>query len=244
MKTALVLHGWPGLSKGDHEIIDHLKNSGYEVIVPELFSDEYFSIPDDIQKQVEKKLKGKSLDLGIGVSLGGLILPYFAERYPGMKMVFIASGPYLNADLKLFNLSLYLARNRYIFALIMMLVYKLPLSLLSFFYSVINPHNGPASLKEEYKKDMLENIEKIRKISKAKQADILHYIAVEDNSNRLGKLKNKSLIISGKNDLLMPKSGAVKLGQLLVNSELLVNDGSHLNVFNKENLDHIDKFIN
>jgi esterase/lipase len=244
MRTALILHGWPGLSKGDWELIHHLKTIGYEVVVPELFSDDFVPEPEYVFKYVAKKINGKSLDLGVGISMGGLILPYFAERYPGMKMVFVASGPNLNTDLKLFNTCLKLIRNKYVFNFIMMFFYKMPLSVVVLFYKILNPFNGPAKLRDEYIADMTENIEKIRRISKTKQAEVLHYVVGEDNRARLQGLKNNSLIIAGENDLLMPKRGSEMLAKLLVNSKLIVNNGSHLNVFNKESLGHIDKFIN
>lgn len=56
-------------------------------------------------------------------------------------------------------------------------------------------------------------------------------------------LKNKSLISSGYNDLLMPLEKGRELNDLLENSKLIINKGEHFNVFSESDLETVENYV-
>jgi hypothetical protein len=50
-------------------------------------------------------------------------------------------------------------------------------------------------------------------------------------------------VFVGESDLMMPKEEGERLNKYLVNSKLVVKNGSHFNVFTKDDLKTVDIFL-
>ncbi|MBN1169113.1 hypothetical protein JXA63_04450 [Candidatus Woesebacteria bacterium] len=242
MKNALVLHGWPQYDISDHFLCNYLRKSGYKVFPPNLFSEDFLLTVENILEEVETQMVKEKPDLIIGISMGGLIVPYFAEKYPVSKLVFISSGPKLEARSKGFNLMISVA-NLLLRVKMFSFLIKLPDFIFKFFYKLSNPFNGNEDDRGLYEEDAEENISYIKSISLSKEREILNFVLGIDNTDLLVNLENETLIFSGEKDLLMTKGNGVKLHKLLRNSELVVNSGGHFNSFTEKDLLKFDRFI-
>ena len=75
------------------------------------------------------------------------------------------------------------------------------------------------------------------------EAEIVRFIHGADNTELLKKIKNRTIIFNGEKDLFMPAERGLLLHRLLVNSELVINDGEHFNVFGEKDLPRVDQFL-
>lgn len=242
MKNALVLHGWPQYDIKDYFLCNHLRKLGYKVVTPNLFSEKYTLTIENVLKEVERRLKREKPDLIVGISMGGLIVPFFAGKYPKAKLIIISSGPKLEAKSNGFLLTVKIAQlilGNCLFSFLP----KVPSCIVKFFYKLANQFRGYERDREVYEEDTDMNVQCMKRISLAKEKQILDFVTQVDNTNLLRKLKNKTLIFSGEKDLLMTKDGGERLRRLIVNSELVVNTGSHFNTFTEKDLPKINKFI-
>ncbi|OGM08336.1 hypothetical protein A2159_03300 [Candidatus Woesebacteria bacterium RBG_13_34_9] len=242
MSYALILHGWPQYRVDRYFLSNHLRKNGYKILTPNMFSRGYIFSPANVLNEVLIKLNNNELDLIIGISLGGLILPHIARHFPNSKLIFIGTGPKLESKSRNFNLMVKVAKTFLSFGFLSLLL-KLPDSVIRYFYKVANPFTGDLSRKQKYDIDTCKNIKFIKSISLNEEKEILNFVTEVDNSNILGKLNNKSLIFNGENDLLMTTKGGKKLHRLLKNSKFVISKGSHFDSFTRENLDEVDKFI-
>jgi len=87
------------------------------------------------------------------------------------------------------------------------------------------------------------NLQCIKDISPKKEKELIELAFSVNNKDLLNKTKNKSLIFSGVNDQIMPLKVGKMLNCFLVNSSLVVTRGAHFNVFTKENLGDLDRFL-
>ncbi len=241
-KFALILHGWPQSDLSDHPLCLHLRKRGYEVIAIDLFDPGFVISPENVVAKVGELLGNRKIDVVFGISLGGLLLPYVASRYPLAKLVFIASGPFLRPNVALFKSMIELLQKKKFYA-IARLILRLPSCLIQFVYRIFNPPPKEDQEKADYLIDMMKNVRVIKEIPDQKEMEIVQFISKVDNSEILKTLKNKTLIINGKHDLIMPQEAGNLLHNYLVNSRLIITDGYHFNVFSDENLKDIDQFL-
>ena len=85
----------------------------------------------------------------MGISLGGLVLPYVALEYPKAKLLFMSTGTYLKTYYLFSNFILRLFRNIWVLKM-MSWVLKLPTPLLAVFYKLGSPFNGTTDEQKEY----------------------------------------------------------------------------------------------
>lgn len=242
MKNALILHGWPEHRVDKYFLTEHLRKLGYRVLTPDMFVRGYVFDPRNVVGKVKELLEDQKLDFAVGISLGGLVLPHIALEYPEAKLLFMSTGPYLKADSPFFNFILGLFKNIWILK-ITSWVLKLPTSILAMFYKLGSPFNGTAEELEEYDRDMEHNINLVRGIPVEEEAEIIRFVHGADNTELLKKIDNKTIIFNGKKDLFMPAERGKLLHKLLVNSELVINDGEHFNVFGEKDLLRVDQFL-
>lgn len=242
MKNALILHGWPQYRVDNYFLSNHLRKMDYKVIAPNMFTRGYVFSPDNVLNEVKSRLNGEKLDLIVGISLGGLIAPYIAKYFPDSKLIFIGSGVKLKSKSRSFNFTVKLAKILLKTGVLSLLI-KLPDFIIKTIYKTVNPFTGDVSRKEKYIIDMNKNVKFIKRITIKEEKEILNFVTEVDNTNLVKTLKNKALIFSGDNDLLMPKAGGEKLRNLLINSKLVINSGSHFDTFTRDDLDTVDKFL-
>jgi pimeloyl-ACP methyl ester carboxylesterase len=241
-KVALVLHGWPESRTEDSFYYKYFKDRGYDVLAPNLFDGSFTFDIHNVGSRIKKQLRSRKIDVIVGISMGGLILPYIAKDHPGAKLIFIASGAHLKSKSGFFNLAFTLLRKQYILKSIAWIL-LLPDSVLKFFYQLANPFTGSGRDLLAYEKDMLHNIKTIKGIPVEKETEIINFVSKVDNTDLLRGIKNASLIYNGRKDLLMPAERGEELHQLLKNSQLIINGGEHFDVFTEKNLKDWDGFL-
>jgi esterase/lipase len=239
----LILHGWPQFEIGNYFLTKYFEDKGFITYTPNLFIDKEIFSAQNILNKILSISGGKNIDLIVGISLGGLVEPFIAKEYPKAKLIFISSGPYLKSKTKTFNYLISFANSK-IGSSVLPLMIKMPNLFFRLLFKLANPFKGDKKNKKIYEKDMVSNIESIKRIPIKKEIEILKFVNETNNSDLLKKLTNKSLIFNGENDVLMGKNRGKKLNQLLHNSKLLVTDGSHFDSFTYDNLKQIDSFLN
>jgi len=244
-KIALVLHGWPPVS-GDHMIHSFLRSRGYKVIAPNLFI-----LPDkfnlsSIKECLISLLDGSIPDLIIGISLGGLIVPYIAEKFPRTRLVFIATGPFFKPSSLLFKFIVLLFKTlpaRLLLALFLKLPENWSFAIFKNVYGLVCPRKTKIVSSDYYNQDVIRNFKELTKIPIKKELEALDFARSYNNCSVLQKLPNESLVFSGEHDDLMPLYLGKYLNQLLPNSRLIITSGSLYNVFTKDNLTDIGLFL-
>jgi len=241
-KVVLVLHGWPQYRLEGYFLSKHLKDKGFRVVYPDLFDGRFEFTPANLMHKIREMLNGEKPYAIVGISLGGLVVPYIAAQFPDSKLIFIASAANLRSKSKIFNLVFSLSQNRF-FMFVPKQILKLPNKEFSFVYKKINPFKGGEELREMYEEDTKANVEFIKSIPIKKEMEIINFVKSVDNRLLLKGMKNKTLIFSGEGDLMMPKEKGEELHRLLVNSELVVNKGEHFNSFGQKDLITVEKFL-
>jgi pimeloyl-ACP methyl ester carboxylesterase len=241
-KNVLILHGWPQPVTKDSMYYKYFEEKGYSVVAPQLFTREFVLDENDAKIYIEKQLLGKKPDVIVGISLGGLLVPAFAEDYPNAKLILIATGPKLEPQATGFRMLLDIAKNKRVLSLLNVLKF-LPQKVLFAFYEFVNPFRGDKVQREIYVKDMRDNFKYIISIPIEEESEIVNFVSSTDNTELLKTLKNKTIIFAGHNDPMMPTNLGEKLHKLLVNSQLMLNEGGHFNVFTENNFKDLDKFL-
>ncbi|OGM15707.1 hypothetical protein A2V56_05610 [Candidatus Woesebacteria bacterium RBG_19FT_COMBO_42_9] len=241
-KVALILHGWPQHRAGGHFLSMFLKARGYKVITPDLFGRSFSFSPEAIHGEIKEELNNQKPEAIIGVSLGGMLLPFIAKDYPESKLVFIASGPYLKVRPILFNFFIKANKHQVVLNFAERIL-KLPNWLLALAYKLANPFNRNLEERKEYEEDMYRNIEFIKGIPVSKEIEIARFVIHADTSEILKGLKNKALIFNGRRDLFMPAERGQELHNLLKQSSLIVNEGEHFNSFTGKDLKAVGDFL-
>lgn len=244
-KTVLILHGWPQPIEPEsvnNIYLEYFTNKNYKVIAPRLFTSDFKLNSEDSKKYIKEKLEGKSPDVIVGISMGGLLAPQIASDYPKSKMVLIASNPKMSPNGQGFKTVINLAKNKD-YLKILNLFKFLPGKIIFNLYEIVNPFTGNDEDRQRYVDDMKKNIKYMIDIPIAEEAEIVKFVTETDNTELLKKLPNKTLIFSGKNDLIMSINQSNRFDDLLENSILVETQGSHFEVFTEENFKELDTFL-
>ena len=242
VKLALVLHGWPQKFTSEHELWKLLEKRGYEVLAPYFFDKGFVFREENLISYLQKKLRGRLPEVIVGISLGGYLTFHLARVFPGTKLVFVASGIRLGAKSAWFNWIVRVADSSLGMGLTR-LVYALPKSWARWAYGMVNPYSGDGKSREEYVQDRENNLGCILGIKPEKQREILIYLRWMNGKRMDIKLPNLALILVGEKDLFMPPERGQELRKLLPNSHLIITNGEHFNVLNKQTLADVEKFI-
>jgi pimeloyl-ACP methyl ester carboxylesterase len=178
----------------------------------------------------------------IGISLGGLITPVILKKYPHAKGVFIASNPTLRIEASRLAILIRIARHTNVLRVFGMLRY-VPNNVLYWLYQRITPFTGMENERQVYREDMKRNILCIRRIPIHKEAEIVRFVAVTDNTELLKTIHNACVVFSGMSDVLMPVKKGKDLQSLLPNSRNIVSNGGHYNMVTKANISELDAFL-
>lgn len=241
-KCALIIHGWPQPVTPNHPLIPVLKEKGYRIIAPNMFVLKSINLEETILL-LKNSIKGKDVELVIGISMGGLILPHLLTYFPNAKLIFIASGTKFDPELKFAKL---LIRSNLINIIPdpSLFIKFIPKFALNFIWSIISPFKGNLIEKKEYENDRDENFKVMSNLTSKKCREIYHMIRSIDTSWLLKNVGNPALIVSGKYDTLMPYKLAKDLSLILKNSKMIeTNNEGHFGVLNREMLTKITAFI-
>lgn len=240
-KIAVILHGYPSPIQEDMPIWKLLKENGYEVLMPRyLESRETFSI-NGVVKESEKLLKGRKPDLLIGFSLGGMILPYVAAKYPKAKVIFAATGSRLKPKMQWMEWAIKMAAGKTGTKAAKWLV-RIPVKAMSLGYDMVRWQKGPTD-KVLTEKDKQLLIKTFKSTDPVKHIEIAKFARTADTRNLLKKLDNKSLVCVGSRDDLMPPEVGEELAGLVKNSQIVRIDAEHFDVLNDQAMTEIQKFI-
>jgi pimeloyl-ACP methyl ester carboxylesterase len=237
----LLLHGWPRHTSKNHPLVKKLEDLGLKVVTPYLFDEKYKLGSKEFCNDFNRILAGKSPDLIVAFSMGGFLAPDLALKNPQSKLVLVATGPYFapkNIRLK----GVIGAISSKPLCLLLNIVVKTPDLLLIWIYKLFNPFSGLSVSRRECQKGVIKNIESIKVISARKEVEIAKFVLGVDNVGKLKKLKNKTLIVGGRGDELMPPGLSLKLGKCIKNSSLIWTDGEHYNVLTDEAIEKIADF--
>ena len=234
MKKILIIHGYPQELSENHPVNVFFTKKGYKIFAPKLFSSELdFNLKNSIQ--IIKETLGKDKpDLILGFSLGGLILPHIAKDYPKARLIFASTGIGFYPNI-VYRIGITIAATPLIYPGLFLLK-LIPYSIFYFFYRILNPA-GKDDDKEWYEIDKELNYKSITSIPAKKQMQILRMIREIDNTNILKQIQNKSIVLGGENDKLMPISGSQNIHKLLKHSILVKVKKSHFSVIDIESLE-------
>lgn len=240
MKTVVLLQGFPEAFLSKKTLIhSYFEDNKYRIVLPDLNSESLFD-SEFVLSDVESKLDGKSPDVIVGVSMGGLLAPVLANRYPKSKLVLVATGPYFKTKISAYNLLVALeARDEK--TILIRILRLIPRGLFRFAYKNFNRSSTISDV--EYAQRADENFDGVMSIPVENIKLILKFVSKTNNTNVLGNLLNRTLIFAGKSDLLMPLALSRQLQSLLQNSQLIVNERNHHDVFTKSEFVHLDKFL-
>jgi len=241
---ALILHGW-GREAGRQQtaLIAYLSSRGYEVCVPQFCNTDRFSI-EEVRHAVIQSLHERVPGIIVGISLGGLILPPLATLFPQSKLIFLATGPRLAFQNWVLRKALPFfgtATGSSVFSLLRKVPFDLFLSVYMFFGTrLVSIERSPDDLLH----DMAENVKVLKDITPQFQRDIVRFVTSVDNADSLRKLPNKTLIISGSHDPLMPLALGQELHRLIPDSKLCITQTrDHATVFLESVYPHVDAFL-
>ena len=237
-KTVLIIHGWPQPIGEDHRIHRYFREKGFWVCCPYLFKMEGEFSSDGVKKMLIGALEGKSPDVIVGVSIGGLLVPSVALDYPRAKLVFVSSGTRFSPKNWFVKYGPRLCRIGMI-----KLVKSLDEKLLLRVYRLINPNR--IKTKDECQSDgeLLSNMERVLELPDDRIREITDFISKTNNRKLLTKIENRAVIFSGDSDSIMPYRQGKKMNRLIKNSRFFVLKGKHHDLINNELLKILDDFL-
>lgn len=239
-KTVLLLHGWPQPVTKDHILHRYFTKKGYKVFSPYFFNSKYPFTKEGISKEIERNIKSVKLGVILGCSMGGFLIPTIAERYPSAKLVFVATAPYFKTNSVIFRILVRFSQGS-VAQVLLTILKRIPrIVFVKLSMTVTPPSKSDLA---SYLKDMNENIKCFRSISSEKESEVIKLMGDIDNSKILRSLNNRTLILAGSNDKVMPLQLTKKLKRLLKNSELHINNRGHFNVIGKDSLNLLDNFL-
>lgn len=239
-KIALLIHGWPNTLADDSFPVRYFKSKGFDVQNPKWFT---FKKPiriDDVLRYFTVALQNEKPDVIVGFSAGGLIAPHVANLFPESKLILIATGPRLNPKSEKVKVLFTEIDTKLIFFLLKVASF-VPRTALRKIYKKMYPNNTDLHT-HAYEKDMDRNLDAIKNIDECLK-DTADFIRTIDNTSFLPNIKNKTLIVSGNEDVLMPVNLGNELNHLIKNSVFHTTRASHFDVFNRESIIYVDDFL-
>ncbi len=242
-KIILVLHGFPGLPK-KYGIRDYINFHNYDGVIPDLFDNSFLFDKQGIIDFINKSLKSKKPDLIVAFSMGGLIAPWLAAEYPYSKLVLVATGPRIEIAIRPYD---YIIKklNLHVLGAILKYLNHVPFNLYKLSFLLFNPFKGPKEREIIYYQDIRETYEMFTNHSSNKLREIVKFVRDAESTEILKTLKNKTLIICGGHDIMMPGKLSVELNTLIKNSEIIENKNRlHHEVFDERDFARLDDFLN
>lgn len=241
-KVALYIGGFPPGGVKDNTIEDYFEKKNYDLVSPSLFdSKEEFNL-DTLVSICEDALDGKEPNVITGLSLGGLVVPHIALKYPNAKLIFSDTGLYFKPKSSFFYFLLRL-QNKLSKPILINLVFSLPKWVANLILRNIYKFSGNRALKAIYEENVPDFLSHVLSISPKRALEIIKFTMNIDNSELLKNIKNKSLIISSEKDLLMPPDLGKKLAHLLENSTFYEVPQSHLHFVTPEQEKLLNEFL-
>lgn len=240
MKTALVIHGFPQRFEEDHILFRCLNSRGYTIVAPYLLTGQVELDKEAILGHLLSELGENEPDLIVGISMGGLLAPYITEKFPETKMLLIASGCKFAPKAKVLRSIL---SKKYLLGVCWRLLKFIPYCVKRFVYKRINPFSPTSVKKTDYDKDLEINLKYIDAITSSVMQGLSKLILEIDNTSVLSRITNSCLILSGKEDVLMPLQEAELVHQYVSGSRLVVVQAGHFDVITQGSMQYIDQFI-
>ncbi len=237
MKTALLMHGFPSPPPDDCALFSCLKE--YDLVSPPMFPPSLRFTLENMEKYVLDKLAGRKPDVIFGISMGGILAPYIAKRFPRSRLVLIATAPTFKPAGRM-SAGFWLVRHGFLF--IPYQVCRLDEKDLKSVVVRTSPLFG-TKVSKEYDSEVDRNLCHIKKFSYRKLDELVRFISTADSSSCLRSLPNRSLILAGKRDVLMPVPQASKLKYLLKNSEIRFYDSEHFDILTEESAKDVREWM-
>ena len=241
MNTAIIFHGFPDALKANNPLYSYFKERGWRLIMPDLLTESYHFNATKVIKNTMEILGDTYPNVIIGISLGGLLAPFLAKSYPKSKLVLIGTGPYFKTKIWIYNFLVYLEANDKNLYLIKLLKLT-PRWLFRFIYKIFNRSDSLPNA--DYRSRADENYDGTFRVPTQKIREILSFVTTTNNKNLLQNLTNETLIFAGKSDLMMPLYLSKELNYLIKGSKLRISNRLHYDVFSKEDVRFLDRFIN
>jgi pimeloyl-ACP methyl ester carboxylesterase len=118
----------------------------------------------------------------------------------------------------------------------------MPYSIFIRIYSIFNPCGKDDDIKW-YELDKRYNFDSIRTMGAKKQMQIFDFLSKTENAEILKKIRNRTMILAGTTDVLMPVGGSLELNRLIKGSRLITVDKSHYGVIEAKSLEKIAGFL-
>jgi pimeloyl-ACP methyl ester carboxylesterase len=238
-KTALVIHGWPSPVDKGQKVYQVLENEGYNVIAPYLFDECQKISREDISTTIETKLEGRQPEVIVGISMGGIVAQWMAEKYPQSKLILVASGARIQPKGLLVKLWDWTGLRWVSWAVSG--VFRLPENWLVKGYNKASPWVGQMYKTDE--ENLRTNLGYARKIHPRKQWESILMLKETDNRKLLGQLKNTTLVLNGADDFLMPPELGQEICEKMDNGYQTVVPGSHFDLLNDRAMKEIEMFL-
>ena len=230
-KVAILINGVSAPIRKHNFLSICLEELGYEVVAINLVNEKVKFDSEVINDFVKEKVNNKQIDLIMGWSMGAMVAPMIAVNYPKARLILVAGGvghlnklKYLKPILGVIKHGLYL-----------------PKEWLVNIYEKINPVGD--GVKQKYRDQMNENIEFFRDIGTERMVEVFDFLAKVDNESFFRKIKNRTLVMSGRNDKLLPIAEGQKIANLVKGSRFVITDGGHYNVISRNELPIIKEFL-
>jgi pimeloyl-ACP methyl ester carboxylesterase len=228
-KLAVFINGLSAPIKDDYFLSVWLKKHDYEVL----------RIEPILQQSISKVIRVP--DLIIGWSMGGLIAPELALKYPQARLMLVATAIKVMPSEKMAKALFEVVGKEWGLKLLGKGL-ELPNEILVTGYENFVKIPSP-EVKEKYRKQFETNVNLFRRLPYSEVARLAKFLRVVDNTEILEKLKNKTLVLSGERDNIMPIVDGQKIAELVRDGKFVKTNGGHFNVIGQSELPIIEEFL-
>jgi pimeloyl-ACP methyl ester carboxylesterase len=242
-KTVVLIHGFPEPIYKDTPLYRYFDNLGYSIIAPYLFSPKFKLTQTDVTEYVKKELEGRTPDVIVGVSLGGLLAPAVAREYPNARLVLVGTGPYIKIKTGGMNELIKIGKTP-VFDIVYDLIEHVPTPLYALLYKMFNHPKMTPEEKLKLNEHIVKNWTSVRRVSENEDREVIDFLTSVNNTLLLKSLKNKTLIFAADNDSMMPPNLSRKMNHLIKHSRLVIGTGRiHYTVFDETDYKELGKFL-
>lgn len=235
-----MLHGWPQAIGEDHSLVKLLKKRNYVVFTPFLLEMKPELNIKNTLSRIEDELAGKKPDLIIGMSMSGFLIPYIAKKYPEAGVVLIATAARFRSKSKFFGGLVFLIGSGFWGEGIVYMLLRTAPTFMRWWYKQLTS-NGKSG--KYLQSDIDKSVKELALINPRKHYEAARMIWWMDNREIWQSLANRTLVLSGHEDIIMPEEAGRELAGLIKNCSFMVTHASHYNVLNRETYPVIDKFL-